>query len=108
MPLFRYVADLVYARGTVYFLCAIVAVFMIAHIFRKLIPPKLANGLFQKPKGLMRYLVYRGFRIASFSLLSPNVGRMLVVSLGILFFSGLFLYIRIQSRIDRLELIDVH
>ncbi|EFR00970.1 hypothetical protein MGYG_03972 [Nannizzia gypsea CBS 118893] len=86
-----YISDLVYARATVYFICAIVFVFSLAYIFLRHTPRSPIDKFLQKPKGLVRYCIYRGFRVPFLAWLSPNVGRMLVISAGILFFSALTL-----------------
>lgn len=85
---FRYTSDLVYARTSVYFMCAVISAFMLAFIIRKFTARSFVDNFLQKPRGLVRYCVYRGFRIPFLAWLSPNVGRMLVISTGILFFSS--------------------
>lgn len=96
----RYTSDLVYARATVYFMCAVISVFMLAYMLRRFTSRSFIDKFLQKPKGFVRYFVYRGFRIPFLACLSPNVGRMLVISAGIIFFSGKplarYYYFRLQ------------
>ncbi|EGD92822.1 ferric-chelate reductase [Trichophyton tonsurans CBS 112818] len=84
---YGYTSDLVYARASVYFMCAVISAFMLAFIIRKFTARSFVDNFLQKARGLVRYCVYRGFRIPFLAWLSPNVGRMLVISTGILFFS---------------------
>ncbi|DAA75331.1 TPA_exp: putative Ferric-chelate reductase [Trichophyton benhamiae CBS 112371] len=65
-----YTSDLVYARATVYFMCAVISVFMLAYMLRRFTSRSFIDKFLQKPKGFV---------------------RMLVISAGIIFFSVLTL-----------------
>lgn len=96
----RYTSDLVYARAAVYFMCAVISVFMLAYISRRFTSRSFVDKFLRKPESFVRYCVYRGFRVPFLACLSPNVGRMLVISAGIFFLSGKLLaryyYLRLQ------------
>ncbi|EGD88060.2 hypothetical protein H113_04575 [Trichophyton rubrum MR1459] len=83
-----YTSDLVYARAAVYFMCAVISVFMLAYISRRFTSRSFVDKFLRKPESFVRYCVYRGFRVPFLACLSPNVGRMLVISAGIFFLSG--------------------
>ncbi|OAL73598.1 hypothetical protein A7D00_1626 [Trichophyton violaceum] len=86
-----YTSDLVYARAAVYFMCAVISVFMLAYISRRFTSRSFVDKFLRKPESFVRYCVYRGFRVPFLACLSPNVGRMLVISAGIFFLSVLTL-----------------
>lgn len=87
-PATRYTADWLYALGTVYFLCAVLGVFTLAHFFTKMMPASLANNRMQrKTRAAIRYLSYRCYKPASMNWLSPSLGQSIVIGIGIIFFA---------------------
>lgn len=85
-----YLADLVYARGAVYFFVATIATFTIAYALGRLLPPSIRR---RRPwlRGLaaVRALAYpNALRLRTLQWNSPSVGVCLLGVVGAAFFAG--------------------
>jgi ferredoxin-NADP reductase len=82
-----YTADLVYARGTIYFCCALIALFALIHLLKKWSSPQKRSTIAaRKLYACVRFVEYKGYRINSLKQYSPTLGVMLVLVIGMLFF----------------------
>lgn len=94
MSICRYQADHVYALGTVYFMCAAIGVFALAHGLSTYSPKwVLNNKVGAKMRALVRYLSYstvKQYRGGLRVLPSASLGVGLLVLVGVVFFAGLF------------------
>ncbi|OJJ33220.1 hypothetical protein ASPWEDRAFT_43295 [Aspergillus wentii DTO 134E9] len=87
-----YESDHVYALNTIYFLCATVGVFAIAHFLSKYAPVSLKkSGAWRKATATMRYLAYKGFRMPALRYWSPSLGVILLGVVGTVFFFAMIL-----------------
>lgn len=91
---FRYQADHVYGLATIYFTCAAIGVFALAHFFSTYAPPRLSrNRLSNSIRAVLRYLSYRGVPSVR-AWWSPGIGVTLLILAGIAYFFGIFLFSR--------------
>ncbi|KAF7182083.1 hypothetical protein CNMCM7691_001471 [Aspergillus felis] len=82
-----YEADHVYALNTVYFMCATIGVFAIAHFLSRRAPlPVKRSAIWRKMTAAMRYLSYQGYQVPSLRYWSPSLGVMLLGLVGFVFF----------------------
>ncbi|KAL4983276.1 ferric reductase like transmembrane component-domain-containing protein [Aspergillus falconensis] len=87
-----YEADHVYALNTVYFLCATVFVFAVAHFASRYAPPRARRSpLWQKGTAAGRFLSYRGFRIPGVGYWAGSAGVAGLIGAGIVFFFAMTL-----------------
>ncbi|OJJ46488.1 hypothetical protein ASPZODRAFT_16248 [Penicilliopsis zonata CBS 506.65] len=86
-----YTADHVYALSTIYFLCAMTGVFILAHFSRHASPRVKDTGFWRKTVALLRYCSYRGFRVSKLRYWSPPLGVILVIATGAVFFFSMAL-----------------
>lgn len=86
---FRYEADHVYALNTVYFLCATVFVFAVAHFASRYAPARVRrSSLWQKGTAAGRFLSYKGFRIPGLGYWAGSAGVAALIAVGAVFFFG--------------------
>ncbi|KAL1988613.1 hypothetical protein VTN96DRAFT_9008 [Rasamsonia emersonii] len=86
-----YQADHVYGLATIYFTCAAIGVFALAHFFSTYAPPRLSrNRLSNSIRAVLRYLSYRGVPSVR-AWWSPGIGVTLLILAGIAYFFGLML-----------------
>lgn len=85
-----YQADHVYGRNTIYFLCAVTAVFAIAHLWNLIAASgRPVHRSARNPVvATLRYLSYRSFYVRAFDWHSPVLGVMLLGVVGSVFFFG--------------------
>lgn len=93
MSICRYQADHVYALGTVYFMCATIGVFAIAHGLSMYSPKWVLNNRpATKWRALVRYLSYSTVKQSRGGLWgalpSASLGAVLLVLVGVVFFAG--------------------
>ncbi|KAL4976066.1 ferric reductase like transmembrane component-domain-containing protein [Aspergillus desertorum] len=87
-----YEADHVYALNTVYFLCATVFVFAVAHLASKYAPLRARrSSLWHKGTAAGRFLSYRGFRIPGVGYWAGSAGIAGLIGVGIVFFFAMTL-----------------
>ncbi|KAL4803996.1 ferric reductase like transmembrane component-domain-containing protein, partial [Aspergillus unguis] len=91
-----YNADRVYALNTVYFLCATIGVFTIAHFTSKYAPSSIRqNSLWRKLTAAGRFLSYRGFRVpgvgSGYWAVTASLGVLGLLLAGFVFFMGMTL-----------------
>ncbi|KAF7136997.1 hypothetical protein CNMCM5793_006748 [Aspergillus hiratsukae] len=102
----RYEADHVYALNTVYFMCATIGVFAIAHLLSRRAPlPVKRSAIWRKTTAALRYLSYQGYQIPSLRYWSPSLGVCLLGLVGFVFFFGWSLFqVEFSSCADRLAM----
>lgn len=87
-----YQADHVYGHATVYFMCAVIAVFTIGNVLstisRRSRSGKSLNRAWQRGLAAGRFFSYRSFFIRGLSWYSPSAGIMLLGICGAIFFFG--------------------
>ncbi|KAK7985580.1 ferric-chelate reductase [Apiospora saccharicola] len=89
-PPFRYIADLVYGLGTLYFFIGVIAACMISFWASRLVTGSHSKqSSWQKLLGAFRYLAYRRYRVAGY--LTPSLGVVLLLASGALFFLAMTL-----------------
>ncbi|KAJ5675691.1 Riboflavin synthase-like beta-barrel [Penicillium macrosclerotiorum] len=82
-----YQADHVYALNTVYFCCAVIAVFAIANFLVRLTPDWMKRTkLWRATTSISRYMSYRGYGFPVLKYWSPSVGVITLGVLGAIFF----------------------
>ncbi|RDW67203.1 uncharacterized protein DSM5745_09069 [Aspergillus mulundensis] len=87
-----YEADHVYALNTVYFLCATVVVFAVAHFVSRYAPARVRRSpLWQKATAVGRFLSYRGFRIPGLGYWAASAGVAGLIAIGAVFFFAMTL-----------------
>ncbi|KAL4902776.1 hypothetical protein BDW74DRAFT_180475 [Aspergillus multicolor] len=87
-----YEADHVYALNTVYFLCATVFVFAVAHFASKYAPARVRKSpLWQKATAIGRFLSYRGFQIPGIGYWAASAGVAGLIAIGTVFFFAMTL-----------------
>ncbi|KAL3475254.1 ferric reductase like transmembrane component-domain-containing protein [Aspergillus californicus] len=87
-----YQADNVYALNTVYFLCATVGVFAIAHFAARYAPRSLReNAMWRKGTAAGRLLAYRGVRVPGLGYWSGSLGVAMLILAGVVFFFAMTL-----------------
>ncbi|KAL6238514.1 hypothetical protein BDW75DRAFT_201480 [Aspergillus navahoensis] len=87
-----YEADHVYALNTVYFLCATIFVFAVAHFASRYSSPRARrSSLWQKGTAAGRFLSYRGFRIPGVGYWAGSAGVVGLIGVGIVFFLAMTL-----------------
>lgn len=90
----RYIADHVYALGTIYFLCATLGVFVVSHFLNKYAPSSLKKSrLWRKAEAVARYVAYKGFQLPALRYWSPSLGVILLLLAGVVFFFGSFSFV---------------
>ncbi|KAJ5389484.1 Riboflavin synthase-like beta-barrel, partial [Penicillium cataractarum] len=87
-----YQADHVYALNTVYFCCAVIALFAISNIFVKICPDRLKRTrLWRTTTSISRYMSYRGYGFPMLKYWSPPLGVVLLGVVGTVFFFAMTL-----------------
>ncbi|KAL4814903.1 ferric reductase like transmembrane component-domain-containing protein [Aspergillus spinulosporus] len=87
-----YEADHVYALNTVYFLCATVFVFAVAHFASKYAPARVRrSSLWQKGTAAGRFFSYKGFRIPGVGFWAGSAGIAGLIGVGAVFFFAMTL-----------------
>ncbi|RHZ69270.1 hypothetical protein CDV55_106632 [Aspergillus turcosus] len=87
-----YQADHVYALNTVYFMCATIGVFAIAHFLSRRAPlPVKRSAVWRKTTAALRYLSYQGYQIPSLRYWSPSLGVCLLGLVGFVYFFAMTL-----------------
>ncbi|KAL5355913.1 putative ferric-chelate reductase [Aspergillus floccosus] len=87
-----YEADHVYALNTIYFLCATVGVFAIAHWANIYSPRRLKeSALWRRPTAVARYLAYKCFQLPALIHNSSSLGVLLLGIIGTVFFFAMTL-----------------
>jgi ferric-chelate reductase len=87
---YRYQADHVYALNTVYFCCAVIAVFAISNILVKVLPDWVKRTrVWRVTTSVSRYMSYRGYRFPVLKYWSPSLGVILLGIVGTVFFFGM-------------------
>ncbi|GFF27857.1 ferric/cupric reductase transmembrane component 7 [Aspergillus udagawae] len=87
-----YEADHVYALNTVYFMCATIGVFAIAHLLSRRAPvPVKRSAVWRKMMAATRYLSYQGYQVPSLRYWSPSLGVILLGLVGFVFFFAMTL-----------------
>lgn len=88
---YRYEADHVYALNTVYFLCAVIAVFAISNFLVRYAPERVKRTrIWRATTSTSRYLAYRGYRFPVLRYWSPSLGVILLGLAGAVFFLGMW------------------
>ncbi|KAL1962021.1 hypothetical protein VTN77DRAFT_665 [Rasamsonia byssochlamydoides] len=81
-----YQADHVYGLETIYFMCATIGIFVVAHLFSTYAPRRLSrNKISNNIRAVLRYLSYRGLSW------SPGIGVSLLILAGTVFFFAMTL-----------------
>ncbi|KAL1901816.1 hypothetical protein Sste5346_001519 [Sporothrix stenoceras] len=85
-----YLADLVYARGAVYFFVVTIAVFVAGYAASRLLPPSVRHRrVWLRPLAVVRALAYpNALRVRSLQWNAPSVGVCLLGAAGFAFFAG--------------------
>jgi TctA family transporter len=100
----RYQADHVYSLATVYFMVAVIGVFMISHIITRFSDSTARS---KSPLGrfisVVRFAEYRTFHL--YGWISPTLGVLLLTAVGVIYFSGqwlgsLIVYQRARLTVD--------
>jgi ferric-chelate reductase len=87
-----YEADHVYALNTVYFVCATVFVFAVAHFASRYAPARVrSSSLWQKGTAAGRFLSYRGFWIPGVGYWAGSAGVAGLIGAGAVFFFAMTL-----------------
>ncbi|KAL4746387.1 hypothetical protein BDW72DRAFT_185035 [Aspergillus terricola var. indicus] len=87
-----YEADHVYALNTVYFVCATIFVFAVAHFASRYAPPRARNSsLWQKGTAAGRFLSYKGFRVPGVGYWAGSAGVAALIGAGVVFFFAMTL-----------------
>ncbi|SPO01897.1 related to ferric-chelate reductase [Cephalotrichum gorgonifer] len=87
-----YVADWVYALGTIYFILAIIALSLIGFWTLKLAPASLRKkSWWQKIVGVFRFASYRRYDIKVLRYQTPSIAVSVLLVIGALFFSAMTL-----------------
>ncbi|KAH8684246.1 ferric reductase [Tricladium varicosporioides] len=92
-----YQADHVYGHATIYFMCAIIGSFMVAHYSGRLLAllkkdnPLRGNNSWQKVVGTVRYLSNKTFRVQALGWYSSSMGAILLGLAGVMYFFSLTL-----------------
>ncbi|KAL4918668.1 ferric reductase NAD binding domain-containing protein [Aspergillus aurantiobrunneus] len=87
-----YQADHVYALNTVYFMCATVGVFAIAHLAARYAPARVrGSSLWQKGTAVGRFLAYRGLRVPGLGFWGASLGVGVLILVGVVFFLAMTL-----------------
>ena len=85
----RYQADHVYALNTVYFLCAVIGVFVISNCLVRFAPEWLRRTKgWRATTSLSRYMAYRGYHLLVVRSWSPSLGVIILGLIGAVFFLG--------------------
>ncbi|KAL4787603.1 ferric reductase like transmembrane component-domain-containing protein [Aspergillus varians] len=87
-----YEADHVYALNTIYFLCATVGVFAIAHFAGRYAPARVrGSSLWQKGTAAGRFLAYKGVRVPGLGYWTASLGVAALILAGVIFFFAMTL-----------------
>ncbi|KAH6679077.1 ferric reductase [Halenospora varia] len=92
-----YQADHVYGHATIYFMCAIIGVFMVANYSGRILAilkkdnPSKGNKSRQRVVGVVRYLSNKTFRVQALGWYSPSMGVILLGLAGVIYFFSLTL-----------------
>ncbi|KZT74826.1 hypothetical protein DAEQUDRAFT_659508 [Daedalea quercina L-15889] len=87
-----YQSDHRYALTTVYFMIAMIGLFIVGRVLARIDAPSLRrNALWRRAHAWLRAIGYRGFRIQRLRWYSPSLGYLLVALAGTVFFFGLTL-----------------
>ncbi|KAJ5295138.1 hypothetical protein N7508_009959 [Penicillium antarcticum] len=87
-----YEADHVYALNTVYFMCAVIGVFMVSNLLVRFAPDCVKRTRpWRMFTSVSRYLSYRGFRARALRYWSPALGVVILGALGAIFFFAMTL-----------------
>ncbi|KAJ6083836.1 hypothetical protein N7467_007971 [Penicillium canescens] len=87
-----YQADHVYALNTVYFMCAVIGVFMISNLLVRFAPDCVKRTRpWRMFTSVSRYLSYRGLRSRTLRYLSPALGVVILGAVGAIFFFAMTL-----------------
>jgi ferric-chelate reductase len=93
LKIFRYQADHVYALSTVYFMCAVIGVFMISNLLVRFAPDCVKRTRpWRMFTSVSRYLSYHGFRSRALRYWSPTLGVVILGAVGAIFFFGRFIW----------------
>lgn len=90
--LYRYQADHVYGHATIYFMCAIIGMFMVANYSGRILAilkkdnPSKGNKSRQQVVGVVRYLSNKTFRVQALGWYSPSMGVILLGLAGVIYF----------------------
>ncbi|KAJ5175339.1 Riboflavin synthase-like beta-barrel [Penicillium canariense] len=85
-----YQADHVYALNTVYFCCAVIAVFVISHLLVQVCPDWVKRTrVWRATTSVSRYMSYRGYRFSVLKYWSPSLGVITLGIVGAIFFFGM-------------------
>lgn len=86
------VSDLAYGLPTIYFLLAILGLFIAANIVSRFVPARLSRfSLWRRCLSVVRYLSYKQFRLGSSRFSTPPVGAMLLLGAGLVYFLSMIL-----------------
>ncbi|KUJ12464.1 uncharacterized protein LY89DRAFT_208058 [Mollisia scopiformis] len=87
-----YQADHVYGHATVYFMCAVIGVFMISNIISKVSKRSASgNSIVQRGLAATRLLAYKTFHVRGLGWYSPPLGVILLGLCGVIYFFSLTL-----------------
>ncbi|KAB2574469.1 Ferric reductase transmembrane component 6 [Lasiodiplodia theobromae] len=87
-----YKADYRYARTTVYFILAMIGLFTVSNIIRRITPQSVQrSGFWRYTQASLRHVGYRGYRLRIFGWYSPSLAYLLVGLAGAVFFFGMTL-----------------
>ncbi|KAJ5143045.1 uncharacterized protein N7515_001832 [Penicillium bovifimosum] len=87
-----YEADHVYSLNTVYFMCAVIAVFAIANVLVRVTPDRVKRTrVWRKFTSISRYLSYHGYRWPALRYWSPALGVVILGVVGAVFFLAMTL-----------------
>jgi hypothetical protein len=88
----RYQSDHVYGLATIYFMCATIGIFTLAHVFSTYAPASWSRSrIGSKIRAVLRYVSYRGIDFGRPSLRwwSYGMGVTLLIMAGTVYFFGL-------------------
>lgn len=87
---YRYQADHLYGLNTVYFCCAVIAIFAISNVLIKICPDWLKRTrIWRAMTSVSRYMSYRGYRFPMLKYWSPSLGVTMLGVAGAIFFFGM-------------------